>query len=330
MKKIISLIAITLLVVQFTACKKDDKALTIKNDGLVNFLTGNVSIVLDNKTVKANVGDKITQGMTIITGKKSVVDIYFEGSVIKILENSSVIMKELTKNLSDNKELTELYVQNGKMFSQVTRKLTENEKFRVSTPTAVAGVRGTEFLVDEENGRSKISCVDGTVSVKDAQEDDSTMIDVDDGKSATIEPGKPIEINELSEAEIKTIRGIKDEIKTLREDIRRKFEEQREEIRQHVIDQKAADKSRVEQQKASDKANVEAIKEASKAQVEAIKGDVQDTKQNVSAAVSNLNKPDVSAVKPDVSSSGVKPDVSSGVKPNVQSFKKDVKPKTED
>jgi hypothetical protein len=326
MKRIISFIAVTLLIVQFTTCKKGDTDASIKNDGLINFLTGNVSIILDNKTTKANVGDRITQGMTIVTGKKSVVDIYFESSVIKILENSTVIMKELTKNLSDNKELTELYVQNGKMFSQVTRKLTEKEKFKITTPTAVAAVRGTEFLVDEENGKSTISCVDGTVTVKDVQEDDSTMVDVEDGKSATIEPGKPIEINELSESEIKTIKGIKDEIKTLREDIRRKFEEQREEIKQYVIDQKAADKSRVEEQKASDKANVEAIKEASKAQVEAIKGDVQDTKQNVSAAVSNFDKPDVSSVKPDVSSSGVKPDVSSGVKPNVKSFKKDVKP----
>jgi len=207
LKKIISLIAITLLVVQFTACKKGDKTniATIKNDGLINFLTGNVNIVLDNNTVKANVGDKITQGMTILTGTKSVVDIHFENSVIRILENSSVIMKELTKNLSDNKELIELYVKNGKMFSQVTRKLSANEKFRVSTPTAIAGVRGTEFLVDEENGKSKISCVEGTVAVKDAQEDDSAFVDIENGKSASIESGKPISIQDLSEEDIKNV-----------------------------------------------------------------------------------------------------------------------------
>jgi len=304
MKKIISLIAVALLLVQFTSCKKGGKVdiETIKNDGIINFLTGNVSIVLDDKTVKANVGDKITQGMTINTEAKSVVDIHFEGSVIRILENSSVIMKELVKNLSDNKELTELYVKNGKMFSQVKRKLIENEKFTVRTPTSVAAVRGTEFLVDEEDGKSRISCVEGTVIARDALEDDSTFIDVDSGKAANIEPGKPITIDELTEEDMNNIRRIKDDIRSIREDIRRKFEEQREEIRQHVIDQKAEDKSRVQEQKESDKANVEAIKEESKAQVEAIKGEVKDTKQAVSDAVSNFDKPDTSSVKPDIKS----------------------------
>jgi len=316
MKKIISFVAITLLIVQFTNCKKGDKVdpLTIKNDGIINFLTGNVSIVLDEKTAKANVGDKVTQGMTILTGAKSVVDIHFEGSVIRILENSTVVMKELVKNLSDNKELTELYVKNGKMFSQVTRKLTGDEKFKVSTPTSVAAVRGTEFLVDEEGSKSKISCVDGTVVVRDALEDDSSLVDVEDGKAANIEPGKPITIEELSEEDIKNIRGIKDDIKSLREDIRRKFEEQREEIRKQVIEQKAANKQMVEDQKALDKANVEAIKAETKAQVEAIKGNTQNTKKEASDAVRNLEKPDVS---------GVKPDINSGVKPDIKGFKKD-------
>ncbi|MCL2154986.1 MAG: FecR family protein [Leptospirales bacterium] len=302
MKKIISLAVITLLIVQFTTCKKSDKidSATINNDGIINFLTGDVSIVLNDNTEKANVGDKIIQGMTILTGTKSVVDIYFESCVIRVLENSSVAMKELIKNLADNKELTELYVKNGKMFTQVTRKLTEKEKFKISTPTSVAGVRGTEFLVDEDNGKSKISCVEGTVAVRDALEDDSSFIDVENGKAASIESGKPITVDDLSEEEINNIKKIKDDIRGIREDIRHKFEEQREEIRQKVIDQKSTDKSRVEEQKESDKANVEAIKDTAKTQVEEIKGNTEDTKQNASDAVSNFEKPDISGVKPDV------------------------------
>jgi hypothetical protein len=231
-------------------------------------------------------------------------------------------MKELVQNLSDNKELTELYVNKGKMFSQVTRKLTENEKFRVSTPTSVASVRGTEFIVDEENGRSKISCIEGKVIVKEATEDESSSVDVDDGKTAIVEPGKPITIEDLNDKDIKDIRNIRDDIRTIREDIRRRFEEQREEIRKQVIDQKAANKTmvedqkaankaRVEEQKASDKANVEAVKEEAKAQVEAIKAGPADQKKVSSGAVSNFDKPDVSSAKQDIS----------GVKPDIKSFK---------
>ena len=222
MKKIISLLTVTFLLVQFTNCKKDDKVInTIKNDGVINFTLGNINIVVDDKTAKANVGDKITQGMTIITAAKSVVDIHFEGSVIRILEKSSVSMKTLVKSLSDSKELTELYVQNGKMFTQVTRKLTDNEKFSVRTPTSVAVVRGTEFLVEEENGKSRISCIKGRVAVKDASEEgDLSFVDVDSGKAANVEQGKPITIVELAKGDLDNIRRIKDDIKPLREDIK--------------------------------------------------------------------------------------------------------------
>jgi len=229
MKKIISLMAVAFLLVQFTSCKKGDKTVnieTIKNDGIINFIAGNVNIIADDKTVKANVGDNVTQGMTIVTAAKSVVDIYFAGSVIRILENSTVVMKELVKNLTDNKELTELYVKKGKIFTMVARKLTEHEKFSVRTPTSIAAVRGTEFLVDEGNGKSRISCVEGQVAVKDALvEDDSSFVNVDNGKAANVETGKTITIDELTKNDMDNIRGIKNDIKPIREDLKRRLEE---------------------------------------------------------------------------------------------------------
>ena len=297
MKKIIFLMIIALAVIQSAGCKKQGPSI-VKNDGLINFTAGDVKIVSDGKTVSANVGDKITEGMIVKTGPKAIVDIYFEGSVIRILEKSSVVMKELVKNLTDSKELTELYVENGQVFSKVTRKLTDGEKFRVNTPTAVAGVRGTEFLVSEEDGKSNIACIDGTVAVKETASDDSTFVDVEAGKEANVEKGKPVSVSDLKQQNLENIRRIKDEIKEIREDIRKKFEEQREEIRKAVIEQKEINKARVEDQKVSDKANVEAIKDATKIQADAIKGDIEGKKTESKEAVSNFNKPDVSGAKP--------------------------------
>lgn len=299
MKKINILIIAALLAIQVTGCKKAGSTI-VQNDGIINFTTGDVKLVVNGQAVTANTGDKITQGMTVKTGSKSIVDIYFEGSVIRILEKSSVVMTELVKNLTDSKELTELYVENGKVFSKVTRKLIEGEKFRVNTPTAVAGVRGTEFIVSEENGKSNIACIEGKVAVRDSASDDSAFVDVEAGKEANVEKGKPVSVSELKEQNMENIRRIKDEIKELREDIRRKFEEQREEIRNKVIEQKEQNKARVEDQKATDKANVEAIKDATKIQAEAIKGDITDKKAETKEAVSNFNKPDVSGAKPQI------------------------------
>jgi len=299
MKKIALFIIITSLAIQFAGCKKEEQSI-VKNDGIVNFVAGDVKIVTDGNAVSANVGDKITQGMTIKTGAKAIVDVHFEGSVIRILEKSSVVMKELVKNLSSSKELTELYVENGQVFSKVTRKLTDGEKFRVNTPTAVAGVRGTEFLVSENQGKSNIACIDGKVAVKEAASDDSTYVFVEAGKEANVEKGKPVSVADLKQQNMENIRKIKDDIKVLREDIRRKFEQQRDEIRKQVVEQKEVNKARVENQKASDKANVEAIKDATKLQADAMKGNIEGKKTESKEAVTNFNKPDVSGAKPEI------------------------------
>ncbi len=298
MKKITFLIIIALFAIQLTSCKKAGPSI-VQNDGLVNFIAGDVKIVADGKTVSANVGDKITQGMIVKTGAKAIVDIYFQGSVIRILEKSSVVMKELVKNLSENKELTELYVENGQMFSKVTRKLSQGEKFRVNTPTAVAGVRGTEFLVSEKEGKSTIACIEGKVAVKESSSDDSAFVEVEAGKEANVEKGKPVSVDELKAQNMENIKRIKDEIKEIREDIRKKFEAQREEIKKAVVDQKEENKARVENQKASDKANVEAIKGGTKIETEAIKGDIADKKNASKDAVSGA-KPEIKKFKADL------------------------------
>ncbi len=299
MKKIFFLIIIALLTVQFTSCKKEGPSI-VKNDGLINFVTGDVKLVAEGKTVAANVGDKITEGMVVKTGAKAIVDIYFEGSVIRIMEKSSVIMKELAKNITEKKESTEIYVEDGKVFSKVTRKLVDGEKFRVNTPTAVAGVRGTEFLVSESEGKSNIACIEGKVAVKETASDDSSFVEVEAGKEANVEKGKPVSVNELKQQNLENIRKMKEEIKELREDIKRKFEEQREEIRGKVVEQKDANKAMVENQKSSDKAMVEAVKDATKIKADEIKGNMNETKNANKDAVSNFQKPDVSGMKPEI------------------------------
>lgn len=301
-KKIISIIITVAIVFVAASCKKEEAPTKAANSGIINFVVGEVSVVADGQQKAAQAGDPITQGMVVKTGKNSVVDIYFSGSVIRILENSSVVMKELIKELQTNKELSEFYVEKGKLFSKVSRKLTEGEKFKVSTPTAVAGVRGTEFLVEENEGKSKIACIEGAVAVHEADKTESDAVIVEAGKEASLEKGKPISVSELKAQNLENIRRIKDEIKEIREEIRRKFEEQREEIRKAVIEQKDINKQRVEDQKAMDKANVEALKESTKIQAEQIKGDIEGKKNEAKEAVTQVNKPDVDTAKPDVNS----------------------------
>ncbi len=300
MKKITVVALLLASVIGFNSCKKDQAAAIVSYEGLINFMAGDVKILTGGQAVAAKIGDAVKQGMTVKTGPKAVVDIYFGNNVVRILENSSVVMTELARNVADNKENSEFYVENGKMFSKVTRKLVDGEKFRVTTPTSVAGVRGTEFLVSEDEGKSNIACIDGVVAVKEQGSDDSTYKEVEAGKEAEVEKGKPISVADLKEQNRANIQKIKDDIKVIREDIRRKFEEQREEIRQAVVDEKAKNKQAVEDQKAKDQANIQAIKDDIKGQQEEIKADVSAKKDEQIEAVKNFEKTDTNSVKPEI------------------------------
>jgi len=298
-KKIIVLAMLMAAVTGLISCKKD-QATTVNIEGLINFMAGDVKIVDGGTVSAAKIGDTVKQGMTVKTGPRAVADIYFGDNVIRILENSSVVMTELVRNVADNRENSEFYVENGKMFSRVTRKLVDGEKFRVNTPTSVAGVRGTEFIVSEEEGKSNIACIDGVVVVKEQGSDDSTYKEVEAGKEANVEKGKPISVADLKEQNRANIKKIKDDIKAIREDIRRKFEEQRDEIRQAVIDEKAKNKQAVEDQKAKDQANIQAIKDDIKGQQDEIKADVSAKKDEQMDAVKNFEKTDTKSVKPEI------------------------------
>ena len=298
-KKITIVTVLLAAMLGYISCKKEQAA-TVNYEGLINFMPGDVKIIVNGQTVAAKVGEAVKQGMTVKTGPKAVVDIYFGDNVVRILENSSVVMTELVRNVADNKENSEFYIENGKMFSKVTRKLVDGEKFRVTTPTSVAGVRGTEFLVSEDEGKSNVACIDGVVIVKEAGSDDSTFKEVEAGKEANVEKGKPISVAELKEQNRANIKKIKDDIKEIRKEIREKFEKQRDEIRQAVKDEKDKNKQAVEDQKAKDKANIQAIKDDIKGQREEIKGDVDAKMDEQKDAVKNFEKTDTKSVKPEI------------------------------
>lgn len=302
MKKLVILAAAVLLI--FTACK--EKKTSVKMEGIINFIAGDVLIASESGEVKAKIGDFVSEGFTIKTGAKSAVDIHFSGSVIRILEKSTVTIRELIKEVEGNKEFTELYVEEGKVFSQVARKLKGGEKYQVTTKTVVAGVRGTEFLVEDYEGASRISCIEGTVAVRKADEDESRFVNLEAGNEAVIDEDKKLNVRELKEQNRENIRKIRDEIKEMRKDIRDKFEAQRAEIRKQVSDLKESTKEKVAEQKAKDRENVQAVKDESKAKAEEIKGGIDEKKDETKKAVQEFQKPDVKGVKPDIKKFGTK------------------------
>jgi hypothetical protein len=115
---------------------------------------------------KAVDGMGLTEGDTVRTGKKSSVDLVQEdGTSTTLGEYTNVLVADLEFENGGNQ--TTLKVWSGKLWNSVRNLLNANAEFNIETPTAVMGVRGTLFFVmlDEDNGTSKLSVMDGAVKI---------------------------------------------------------------------------------------------------------------------------------------------------------------------
>lgn len=115
---------------------------------------------LDRKTVRLN--QTLQAGDQIRTSSHSSITLKLNEKVtIKVQENSKFF---IPKRSSSKKISQRLDLAFGNLWFSV-KKLFQGEKFEVKTPTATAGVRGTEFSVghDQDSGISKTSVFDGSV-----------------------------------------------------------------------------------------------------------------------------------------------------------------------
>ncbi|MDR3237193.1 MAG: FecR family protein [Spirochaetia bacterium] len=188
--------------------------------------------------------------------------------------------------------------------SRITKKLGKDDSYKVATPTSLAAVRGTDFIVSEENGKSYIACTDGKVFI--VKNSDKSSVDIDAGQEVYVEPDKRLTVKDLSEENRRGIENILDEISKIQEDIRKRFDEERERIRDDVRTMKDENKEKVDEQRKTDKQNVSNQKAADKANRDAIAGAVKDGSDEAKKAIEDV-KPDINSVKPQIKKPQVKP-----------------------
>lgn len=125
----------------------------------VMFLIGSVT----KNNVSVEIGETIKENDRLVTGAQSSCDLKIGESIIRIKENSTVLISQLTrKGAAEN---TALGLDVGKMLCK-PKKLMKDESFLVKTPTAVAGVRGTKFTVEADTMKTtRIKVYDGKVKV---------------------------------------------------------------------------------------------------------------------------------------------------------------------
>ncbi len=137
-------------------------------EGVMMVVKGDIKVTTpDGKTEAAKVGKKVSSGDTITAGPDSRAKVVMaDKNVINVSPDSKIVIEKYENNGKDkNVELNVVY---GKVRASVEQKYDgEKNKFNIKTPSAVAGVRGTDFLMGY-NTQTKVAQVitfSGSVAV---------------------------------------------------------------------------------------------------------------------------------------------------------------------
>jgi hypothetical protein len=115
------------------------------------------------KQFSAFKGMGLAEGDTVITGKASWASIEMDDDKeIRIGENTQINISELKGAAAENQTGISLWT--GKVWAGIKKTLNVRSKFEIKTSTTVAGVRGTQFFVGQEEGKTDVAVLEGTVS----------------------------------------------------------------------------------------------------------------------------------------------------------------------
>ena len=156
-----------------------------KTEGTVTLKTQNGS------TRKISKGMRLYNGNTLATAKNSYAHISLDSTKAVKLDQSS------QATLHQNGKQLELMVKSGKLFFNVSKKLSAKESMNVRTSTMVTGVRGTCGVVEYVSSKkSKLYLIEGQVTLGTGQ--NATVVEggqvatvILEDKPAPIVPEKP-------------------------------------------------------------------------------------------------------------------------------------------
>ncbi|MCD6459172.1 FecR domain-containing protein, partial [bacterium] len=170
-----------------------------KQAGIVNSIEGKAVVfhIEDNKARTIAVGNKIYVNDRIVTEKNSKVQIILRNDcVFTVAEKSElVITKDMFSKLTGKRE-TVISLLKGKLRSVVGKSYSSaGSKYEVHTRTAIAGVRGTQNLVETSDNppSTNVYGIENTTNVKNSDKKIKGGLNVGPGKGAKVPLNGPPE-----------------------------------------------------------------------------------------------------------------------------------------
>ena len=138
--------------------------------GVLMVVKGSVKVQNASKqTTDAKVGSKVAEGDTVITAADSRAKIVMsDRNVINVNPDTQVQIAKYENDAASGKKNVEMNLLQGKVRNNVEQTYDgEKNKFLIKTPTAVAGVRGTQFLAgfDPKTKMTSIVTFKGSVTL---------------------------------------------------------------------------------------------------------------------------------------------------------------------
>jgi len=135
--------------------------------GVLRVVKGDVQIksAKTGQNAKARVGEKVFPKDTVITGKDARAKIVMvDNNEINVSPESQIEIQNYEYDPAAGKKDVLLNVIYGKVRSKVEQKYDgKTSKFQIKTPSAVAGVRGTDFLTGHVAGVTNVVTFEGKV-----------------------------------------------------------------------------------------------------------------------------------------------------------------------
>jgi hypothetical protein len=157
--------------------------------GTITEFKGSVTVTRsDGREIDAQKDLSLLPGDTITTGKDGTVSFVFHvGDSFKLNEDSQVSLDELSASEEDTPPVLRLAL--GFLWSKIKPYLTQDARQVIHTPTAVLGIRGTEFdAVVSEDSAFVVTVDEGSVEV---EAEDAKFV-VEQGQSTEVDPEEKI------------------------------------------------------------------------------------------------------------------------------------------
>jgi len=148
--------------------------------GMIMIVKGNVKVIkIDEQMLDAKLGLKVFPQDIIVTGKNSRAKIVMsDRNIINVLPDTKLKIEQYVNN--ENEKNVKLELLEGKIRNNVEQKYdNDKNKFEVKTATAIAGVRGTQFITsfDKIKLKTEVVTLKGEVSFKGIDFKTNTVTD---------------------------------------------------------------------------------------------------------------------------------------------------------